>query len=536
MRTTDRRYSEKGKVSFLFFHLMIAIVFFLNGCGNGDGNNGGGGQAFNLTLVKTGNGKGTVTSTPSGIDCGAICIASFASGTSVTLTAAPDIGSIFQGWSGECTGTTTCVVTVDADKTVTATFDPPPPTTSGGLATINTGKTVFGFIPNGTDVLAVPLAGIGASKPAIEEPVSKPSATTSLSFIVDSCAADGVDLKIVCVGFNSSKIAVLDLKGFIASGTAPTAIEFDPGNTIRRTFSGGGCLNCGVISDAGDHRFIVSSGDGYRVFDYTGVLLKPYLSNRSATPPIDLTTENFGYDPIQNQIISPEYGTNNNFLWVVDLNKDKTYRWTKRMVSALTDPANGLTELPGSILADAATIDPLTGILTIGNEGIPLLLTINMSASSFDDTAGTFTAPYSVKILENVLLPRTTGMAVEPSSHLLFLEEEFSNVIGLVVLPTSTSSGSAVINEYTSATIPSPSATCTGVSRWNNVGDPHGLALFTSVVDGKPMGLLINNVKSCAAIVDLNAFRAAPKTTGTNRVDPTYDLLTNNVIKFVSLK
>ena len=76
-----------------------------------------------LTVNKSGNGSGTVTSSPAGISCGSTCGASFAQGTLVTLTATPSSGSTFVGWSGACTGTgTTCQVTMSEAKTVTATF------------------------------------------------------------------------------------------------------------------------------------------------------------------------------------------------------------------------------------------------------------------------------------------------------------------------------------------------------------------------------------------------------------------------------
>src|SRR5437870_2429319 len=80
---------------------------------------------FTLTVSKTGSGSGTVTSTPAGITCGTSCSASYASGTLVTLTATPAIGSVFTGWSGGgCTGTGACSVTLTAATTVTATFTP----------------------------------------------------------------------------------------------------------------------------------------------------------------------------------------------------------------------------------------------------------------------------------------------------------------------------------------------------------------------------------------------------------------------------
>jgi hypothetical protein len=78
-----------------------------------------------LTIDKTGVGfGGTVTSTPPGIDCGIACSSSFATGTSVTLTATPFLGFTFVGWSGAaCSGTDVCVVDLVQNETVTATFD-----------------------------------------------------------------------------------------------------------------------------------------------------------------------------------------------------------------------------------------------------------------------------------------------------------------------------------------------------------------------------------------------------------------------------
>lgn len=78
---------------------------------------------FVLTVTKAGNGSGTVTSAPSGINCGTDCTESVAAGTIVTLTAAPAASSTFTGWTGGgCTGTAPCAVTVNAATAVTATF------------------------------------------------------------------------------------------------------------------------------------------------------------------------------------------------------------------------------------------------------------------------------------------------------------------------------------------------------------------------------------------------------------------------------
>lgn len=77
-----------------------------------------------LTTSRAGNGSGTITSSPAGIDCGAVCTGSFSAGSTVSLNAAAASGSTFVGWSGACSGTgTSCTITMDAAKTVTATFN-----------------------------------------------------------------------------------------------------------------------------------------------------------------------------------------------------------------------------------------------------------------------------------------------------------------------------------------------------------------------------------------------------------------------------
>ena len=72
-------------------------------------------QLRTLTLLKAGAGTGSVVATPAA--------ASYADGTTVSITAAPASGSAFTGWSGDCTGPTNpCSITMSADRTVTGTF------------------------------------------------------------------------------------------------------------------------------------------------------------------------------------------------------------------------------------------------------------------------------------------------------------------------------------------------------------------------------------------------------------------------------
>jgi hypothetical protein len=82
--------------------------------------------SYTLSVAKSGNGIGTVTSgeaTPN-INCGVNCSFPYVSGTSVTLTATPAAGSTFTGWSGACSGTGSCVMSMSAGQSVTADFAP----------------------------------------------------------------------------------------------------------------------------------------------------------------------------------------------------------------------------------------------------------------------------------------------------------------------------------------------------------------------------------------------------------------------------
>jgi trimeric autotransporter adhesin len=100
---------------------------------------------FPITVTLAGTGTGAVTSNPSGITCPSTCSANFTSGAGVVLTAKAGSGSTFAGWSGACSGTGTCGLTMDAAKAVTATFN-----SSGGPAvTLTPTSLSFGTVATG---------------------------------------------------------------------------------------------------------------------------------------------------------------------------------------------------------------------------------------------------------------------------------------------------------------------------------------------------------------------------------------------------
>jgi len=134
-----------------------------------------------LSVFKTGTGSGTVTSAPAGINCGEACAAEFEAGKVVTLTPTAAAGSEFAGWSGACSGTGACQVTMSEAKPVTASFaleegTPPPSefqltvfatgTGSGTVASspagIACGETCVAKFNTGMAVTLTPTAAAGS--------------------------------------------------------------------------------------------------------------------------------------------------------------------------------------------------------------------------------------------------------------------------------------------------------------------------------------------------------------------------------------
>jgi hypothetical protein len=94
-------------------------------------------------------------------DCRADCAMDIPSPTRLTLVAIAETGNSFAGWSGACTGTGDCSVSVDADRGVTATFSPlapspspsppPSPSTKRFLTAATNGSGMVTSVPSGIE-------------------------------------------------------------------------------------------------------------------------------------------------------------------------------------------------------------------------------------------------------------------------------------------------------------------------------------------------------------------------------------------------
>jgi len=131
---------------FILALLMLTLSAFLTACGVG----GGGSYTLSINPTPT---DGNITSTPASINCGSggsSCSATFTSGSTVTLTATPDAGYTFAGWTGDCSScgtSTTCNINMTANKTCSANFTP----SSGGSYTL-----LISLIPTDGNITSTP--------------------------------------------------------------------------------------------------------------------------------------------------------------------------------------------------------------------------------------------------------------------------------------------------------------------------------------------------------------------------------------------
>ncbi len=88
-----------------------------------------------------------VKSVDGSVDCGSACSSGYPSGTAVTLNATPNAGYVFKGWTGACTGTASCSITMNSAESVTAAFAVTLPGTKITAASITAkrGKARFAF-------------------------------------------------------------------------------------------------------------------------------------------------------------------------------------------------------------------------------------------------------------------------------------------------------------------------------------------------------------------------------------------------------
>lgn len=198
-----------------------------------------------LSVLLAGNGSGTVTSNPPGVNCGTSCAANFATGTAVSLSASAASRSTFSGWAAPCTGTAACGVPMTSDVFVVAVFDVSPPP-DFGLVPASTNLTVQRGGEAADVIFIVPLVGSSFGDAiqfscTVSGPAPMPTCALSPSTVTTGASQGSSTLTITAPGMAATLTsptegwrwgllytAVLPLTGVLLLGFGMTAGDLKP--------------------------------------------------------------------------------------------------------------------------------------------------------------------------------------------------------------------------------------------------------------------------------------------------------------------
>ena len=308
----------------------------------------------------------------------------------------------------------------------------------------------------------------------------------------DATAANRVTQQVVVVSYSSPNVQIIDASQdvFVATVTSPV--------TRFAGFSGGACMICGALIDTSTNSAILDTAQGYVLLNLATRQFSAFLSGTVAG-------ENFAFNTNTRIVLNPTYGQGVPAgLQAINLAGGPVFTYSTSV----------------GAFPDSSAIDINTNVAVVPDEFTSNQYLINMAEATFDSLSSPprFSAPSTV-----FAFPLTscrndwTMVSVESSTHLLFLASEFADCAAVESLPASIVSGAPPTPAaFRWSHMPSPD-----VIFWNNGGDPHGIAVFTSVVDGKPYGFLVRGDQAWVARIDLEGVQNAPLVVGglPNQVD-----------------
>jgi hypothetical protein len=311
----------------------------------------------------------------------------------------------------------------------------------------------------------------------------------------NSCSSNSTTGETVCVGNNTD---VYLINGTTLSSTVNSSA------TAFEGFSGGECMNCGVVVDSSTNKALITIGldsggpGGFQFLDLGGT-----PSFESPVPAGTTTSENVSIDPVRHLILSPNEGS------------------LYQLVNISTSTAALFNnQLDGGTL-DSAAEDCTTGIALATDEGTGDLFITDLTQAVFTPgTPGTWSDSGSQ--FQNfpefdAFSAGTDGIAVAPGTHLGVVTGEFGgNLEGVIQLPSTSGSGTPAVVDYAAFTVPASPDEQT----WSQGLDPHTVTAYVSPNTHKAYAVLENGAFTYVAIIDIQAMLNAPRTGGHTVTDP----------------
>src|SRR5580700_1341017 len=298
--------------------------------------------------------------------------------------------------------------TTKGHRTATPSATPTPPPNaclpSSSLSVLVQGTNATGYLPQGrwgTGTAAVKVVPIETSSG-----IGNGGAPTSVSVgsAPNSCSSNSQTGETVCVGSNTD---VFLINGTTLSSTVTS------GATSTQSFSGGSCMNCGVVVDSTTNKALITIGlssggpGGYQFLDLTGNTFEAPI------PAGGETSEDVSIDPVRHLVLSP--------------NEAGNYQLVN--ISTATAALFNNVDFATGGAPDSAGEDCTTGIALSTLEGTGSLFIADLTQAVFTPgTPGTWTDTAS----QTQVFPEfegfaagTNGIAIAPGKQLGIVTGEF---------------------------------------------------------------------------------------------------------------
>ena len=360
----------------------------------------------------------------------------------------------------------------------------------GTNATVYAPKGNWGGGPVGVNVVPIETsAGVGKGGPAV---------TVATAHTVNSCSSNSATGNTVCVA-NDTDVYILNgttLKSTLTSGATGSA-----------SFSGGSCMNCGVVVDSSTNTAVLAmgvsgspSGSGYQTLNLATNTFAAAVNSPTGV------SEDIAVDPIRHLILSPnEQGT-----YELAQTSPSTAVFQNKIVPIPTPTPAGAPNPTKDL--DSAGEDCTTGIALSTDEFTGNLFIADLKQATF--TTGTPSTWSAASQFQNfpefdTFEAGTSGIAVAPGSHFGVVTGEFGGALeGVIQLPSTSGSGIPKVTDWVAFTVPDDPSS----KPWSEGLDPHTVTAYVSRNSGKAFGVLGNSTFTFLAVVDLEGLLKAPRT------------------------
>ncbi len=313
-------------------------------------------------------------------------------------------------------------------------------------------------------------------------------------FVPNVTAASQNSLQVAVISYTSPNVQLIDAANDPTDLTNNTVIAtFVSPITQSVTFNGITCMICAAVVNPANGQLLLSTAQGYYTMDLVAGTFTPL-----PLVPTALLSESFLLNPIAADpfLLSPTFGHPTSEVQLGDLTTNAVTSYASWGLSKPNAAALDLLTNYGVIVDASANSQALVNLVDPQNPVSTLVTNISVCTG--------VPAPPPAG-LNMVALGIGVGSSTFTTPHTVFLSQPSGNCIGFEAWPNSTFltlDPSQIFYGY-GALPPTPDG-----NPFMNGNDPNGIETFTSVVDKKNYGVLVNANQNWIAKVNLGNLSA----------------------------